>query len=69
MNMASGDEYASQRELPQEDLLTLRQQQIVQTILESLDGRGYPPSLREIGEAVGLNSTSAVSHQLSVLVS
>jgi repressor LexA len=29
--------------------------------------RGYPPSLREIGEAVGLASTSSVAHQMSVL--
>lgn len=29
--------------------------------------RGYPPSLREIGEAVGLASTSSVSHQMQVL--
>ena len=29
--------------------------------------RGYSPSLREIGDAVGLASTSSVSHQLSVL--
>jgi repressor LexA len=29
--------------------------------------RGYPPSMREIGEAVGLTSTSSVSYQLSTL--
>jgi repressor LexA len=29
--------------------------------------RGYSPSMREIGDAVGLASTSSVSHQLSVL--
>ena len=29
--------------------------------------RGYPPSVREIGEAVGLNSPSSVAHQLKVL--
>ena len=29
--------------------------------------RGYPPSIREIGDAVGLNSTSSVAHQLRTL--
>ncbi|GAB47411.1 LexA repressor [Mobilicoccus pelagius NBRC 104925] len=33
----------------------------------SVDSRGYPPSLREIGEAVGLTSPSSVAHQLSAL--
>jgi repressor LexA len=36
-------------------------------IQDSIDRRGYPPSMREIGEAVGLNSTSSVRHQLVVL--
>lgn len=67
MSSASEDGYPSQRELPQEDALTSRQRRIVQAIRESLDHRGYPPSLREMGEAAGLKSTSAVSHQLSVL--
>jgi repressor LexA len=38
-------------------------------IQDSIDRRGYPPSMREIGEAVGLNSTSSVRHQLVVLES
>src|SRR5258708_39296255 len=67
MSSASEDGYPSRRELPQEDALTSRQLKIIQAILESLDHRGYPPSLREIGQAAGLKSTSAVSHQLSVL--
>ena len=47
--------------------LTWRQRKILQVIRESVQQRGYPPSMREIGEAVGLASTSSVSHQLSML--
>jgi repressor LexA len=47
--------------------LTLIQQRIVRVIEDSQRGRGYAPSIREIGDAVGLASTSSVSHQLSVL--
>jgi repressor LexA len=47
--------------------LTLRQQQILGFIREFGEGNGYAPTLREIGGAVGLISTSAVSYQLSVL--
>jgi repressor LexA len=48
-------------------VLTLRQRKVLQVIRASIQSRGYPPSLREIGEAVGLTSTSSVSFQLSVL--
>ena len=34
---------------------------------EEIEKRGYPPSMREIGAAVGLASTSSVAHQLQVL--
>lgn len=47
--------------------LTERQRRIVQAIQDSIEKRGFPPSLREMGDAVKLRSTSAVSHQLSVL--
>lgn len=47
--------------------LTPRQRSIVQVIEESIRRYGYAPTLREIGEAVGLGSTSSVSHQLSSL--
>lgn len=47
--------------------LTLRQRQILGFIREFGECNGYAPSLREIGGAVGLTSTSAVSYQLSVL--
>lgn len=49
--------------------LTARQRQILQVIRESVEHRGYPPSVREIGDAVGLASTSSVAHQLSALES
>lgn len=45
-----------------------RQRQILDLILETVQGRGYPPSVREIGEAVGLSSPSTVHSHLSALV-
>lgn len=48
-------------------LLTARQRRILDMIRTAVDTRGYPPSIREIGEAVGLASTSSVAHQLAVL--
>lgn len=47
--------------------LTARQQKVLTVIKRSVDDRGYPPSLREIGEAVGLTSPSSVAHQLATL--
>ncbi len=47
--------------------LTERQRRILEVIRGSVAERGYPPSMREIGEAVGLTSTSSVSHQLAML--
>jgi repressor LexA len=47
--------------------LTARQRLILDVIKASVEHRGYPPSIREIGEAVGLLSTSSVAHQLSTL--
>lgn len=47
--------------------LTERQRRILEHIRDSVASRGYPPSMREIGEAVGLTSTSSVKHQLSAL--
>jgi repressor LexA len=40
---------------------------VLEVIRESVERRGYPPTVREIGEAVGLTSTSSVSHQLATL--
>jgi len=49
------------------DALTARQRQILEHIRDCVTDRGYPPSMREIGEAVGLTSSSSVKHQLSAL--
>ncbi|NIJ11247.1 repressor LexA [Saccharomonospora amisosensis] len=50
-----------------DDTLTPRQQKVLEVIRTWVDRYGYPPSVREIGEAVGLTSTSSVSHQLRAL--
>ncbi|SFB37811.1 repressor LexA [Amycolatopsis marina] len=50
-----------------DDQLTPRQEQVLEVIRAWVERFGYPPSVREIGEAVGLNSTSSVSHQLRAL--
>jgi repressor LexA len=47
--------------------LTPRQQRVLATIKDSIENRGYPPSMREIGTAVGLTSSSSVAHQLKTL--
>jgi repressor LexA len=47
--------------------LTQRQQTILQFIRQTQEARGYPPSVREIGEAVGLQSPSSVHAQLAAL--
>jgi repressor LexA len=47
--------------------LTPRQQRVLATLKEAIEKRGYPPSMREIGQAVGLTSSSSVAHQLRVL--
>jgi len=47
--------------------LTARQQRILNVLRDSIEKRGYPPSIREIGEHVGLASSSSVAHQLRVL--
>lgn len=48
--------------------LTDRQRQILDLIRERIAERGYPPTVREIGEAVGLASPSSVHAQISTLV-
>ena len=47
--------------------LTDRQRRILEVIQDSTVLRGYPPSIREIGDAVGLHSTSSVSYHLNQL--
>lgn len=49
-------------------MLSERQEQVLEYIKETVQGRGYPPSVREIGEAVGLSSPSSVHAQLNSLV-
>jgi repressor LexA len=44
-----------------------RKQRIIEYIAATLRARGYPPSVREIAQAVGLASTSAVHHHLESL--
>src|SRR3954466_5582728 len=61
---------ADVHELPERDSgdgLTARQRRVLETIRDSVERRGYPPSMREIGEAAGLASPSSVSHQLAAL--
>lgn len=50
-----------------EELLNTRQKQILEYIKTNLRIKGYPPSVREIGEAVGLSSSSTVHSYLSKL--
>ena len=47
--------------------LTDRQRRIVQTLRDAIADHGYPPSMREIGDAAGLASLSSVTHQLGRL--
>lgn len=49
-------------------MLSKRQQQVLEYIRDTVNDRGYPPSVREIGDAVGLSSPSSVHSQLSALV-
>ncbi|GEL25192.1 LexA repressor [Pseudonocardia sulfidoxydans NBRC 16205] len=48
-------------------VLTPRQRKVLEVIRDWVDRFGYPPSVREIGDAVGLTSTSSVHHQLRTL--
>ena len=47
--------------------LTPRQRKILDYIRETVEVRGYPPTVREIGEAVGLVSPSSVAYQINAL--
>ena len=64
MSEITGDAFPH---LPDENALRPRQRKVLEFIRDCMVTRGYPPSMREIGEAVGLVSTSSVSHQLSNL--
>ena len=50
-----------------EQILTAKQQQILDCIKKSLKDKGYPPSVRELCLAVGLSSTSTVHSHLNTL--
>lgn len=56
------------RQMTEQEPLTKRQQEILDLIRATVASRGYPPSVREIGEAVGLSSPSSVHSHLSSLV-
>ena len=50
-------------------ILTSRQREILDVIERHLQDHGYPPSVREIGEAVGLTSPSTVHNHLASPIS
>jgi repressor LexA len=47
--------------------ITKRQQQVLDFITECINDRGYPPSMREIGESMGIKSTNGVNDHLKAL--
>ena len=66
-NRAGGDVEEFPDGPPDETGLTPRQRRVLEVIRDAVERRGYPPSVREIGEAVGLTSSSSVHHQLATL--
>ena len=52
---------------PDDSGLTKRQRMILECIAAAVTTQGFPPSMREIGERVGLASTASVAHQLTQL--
>src|SRR5690348_2618436 len=65
--MKYGGSMAATDPKPGAPALTVRQQRIVSAIQDSLERRGYPPTVREIASAVGLSSPSSVAHHLGTL--
>lgn len=61
------DEFDSKASTRRRKSLSDKQRAILEYIGRSVDARGYPPSMREIGDAVGLSSLSSVTHQLNQL--
>ena len=53
--------------MPDPSTLTERQREILDLIASTVAARGYPPSVREIGDAVGLSSPSTVHSHLNTL--
>src|SRR6266498_3257938 len=64
--LASGSVWGGS-DMAETDDLTPRQRRILQFIADTVLDRGYPPTVREIGEAVGLTSSSSVHSQLANL--
>jgi repressor LexA len=48
-------------------MLSSREEQVLQVVRDGVARRGFPPSIREIGDAVGLRSTSSVAYHLKAL--
>ena len=48
-------------------MLSNREEQVLEVVRAGVARRGYPPSIREIGDAVGLRSTSSVAYHLKAL--
>ncbi len=65
--MSDSNDTGGKTGAPRDTTLTERQRTILDMIRSSVTTRGYPPSIREIGDAVGLTSTSSVAHQLRTL--
>jgi len=53
--------------IPEGDGLTDRQRKILHVIQDAVKDRGFPPTVREIADLVGLASPASVAHQLSAL--
>jgi len=53
--------------MSERDELTDRQKEVLVFIQESIAARGYPPTLREIGERMGIRSTNGVNDHLKAL--
>lgn len=64
---ASADVPPLPEDVPHLDELSPRQKRLLAVIQHAVSTHGYPPSIREMGDQIGLSSTSSVSHQLRVL--
>jgi repressor LexA len=64
---ADADRTGTKRRTRRRTSLSPKQLAILEMIQHSVASRGYPPSMREIGDAVGLASLSSVTHQLKQL--
>lgn len=66
-NVANQNGGTKERGTRRRKSLSEKQQSILEFIQRSVVQHGYPPSMREIGDAVGLSSLSSVTHQLNQL--